>query len=575
MKKHLENLLKRSDGSHAHPYVPELANAYVKGDVGRRDFLRVSSLLGVSAVAAYSFAWRVDGPFWIPEAGAAKGKMGGELRWAMEVQEITDPATYDWTQKSDIARWIVEYLTRTKSDNVTVPYLAESWEASDDLKTWTFKLRKGVKWNNGDDFIADDVVYNFKRWLDPKVGSSNLSLFSELTETVKVKNNKGETVEQKRMRDGAVEKLDDHTVRLNLGSANLAVPENLYNYPTAIVHRRFDEMGGDLRENPIGTGPYNLDRFSVGNEARLVRRTDEYGYWGEQPYLDSIHYIDTGSDRSAMMAAIASGQVDGVHEVDVTQLEVLENTPNVVVHSVTTARTACMRMQVDKKPFDDVRVRQAITLAANNRELLELGVRGRGIEAENHHVGPMHPEYAELPPLTQDHEKAKELLKEAGYPDGIDISIDIGNTQGPWELATAQALKEQLSPAGINLAINTMPAAQYWDVWTTTPFGLTSWTHRPLGVMALNLAYREGAAWNETHYANPEFEKALDEASTILDPNERRKKMEEVERILQNDSVMVQPFWRTQYTAAASHVKGYEAHPTQYHQFQNVWLDRA
>ena len=574
MKKELENLLKKRNGAHVHPFVPDLANMYVKGEVGRRDFLRTASLLGVSAAAAYTFVGRVEGPFFIPEADAAEGKRGGELRWAMEVQEIKDPATYDWTQKSDIARWIVEYLTRTKSDNVTVPYLAESWEASDDLKTWTFRLRKGVKWSNGDNFNADDVVYNFKRWLDPKVGSSNLSLFSGLTEKVEVKNENGETVEQQRMREGAVEKVDAHTVRLHLSAANLALPENLYNYPTAIVHRRFDEMGGDLRKNPIGTGPYMLDRFSVGNEARLVRRQDEYGYWGKEPYLDAIHYIDTGSDRSAMMAALASGQVDGVFEIDVTQLDVLQNTPRVIVQSVTTARTPCIRMQVDKKPFDDPRVREAITASCDNRKLLELGYRGRGIEAENHHVGPMHPEYAELPPLKQDHEKARQLLKEAGYPDGLDISIDIGNTQGPWELATAQAMKEMLQPAGINLSINTMPAAQYWDIWTTTPFGLTSWTHRPLGVMALDLAYRGGAAWNETHYNNPEFEAALDEATSVLDPNERRKKMEIAERILQNDHVMVQPFWRNQYTATRDHVKGYEAHPTQYHQFQNIWLDK-
>jgi peptide/nickel transport system substrate-binding protein len=186
----------------------------------------------------------------------------------------------------------------------------------------------------------------------------------------------------------------------------------------------------------------------------------------------------------------------------------------------------------------------------------------------------MHPEYFELPPLEQDHARAKELLAEAGYPDGIEIKIDIGNTEGPWELSTAQAMKEMLAPAGIDLKINTMPSAQYWDIWKTTPFGLTAWTHRPLGVMVLNLAYRSGVAWNESNYSNPEFDKALDEATATLDPNERRKKMEAVESILQNDHVMVQPFWRDQYTATHDYVKGYEAHPTQYHQFQHVWLDK-
>ncbi|WP_206607748.1 ABC transporter substrate-binding protein [Ferruginivarius sediminum] len=574
MKKDLEAILKKPDGKHAHSYVPELADKFVKGEVDRREFLRTATLLGVSASAAYAFAGRATGQSLIPEAAAETPKKGGILRFAMEVQEITDPATYDWTQKSNVSRWMVEYLTRTKPDNVTVPYLAESWEASDDLKTWTFKLRKGVKWSNGDDFNADDVVYNFKRWLDPKIGSSNLSLFSGLTETVETTNDAGETVKQQRMREGAVEKVDSHTVRLHLSTPNLSIPENLYNYPTGIVHRKFDEMGGDLSKNPIGTGPYELAAFSVGEEAKLVRRTDPHGYWGDEPYLDGIHYIDTGSDRSAMMAAIASDQVDGIFEVDVTQLDVVERMPGVTIHSVNTARTGICRMQVDKKPFDDPRVREAVTVSLDHQKLLELGYRGRGVTAENHHVGPMHPEYAEIPWRKQDHEKAKQLLKEAGYPDGIDIQIDVGQTQGPWELATVQAMKEQLAPSGINLKINTMPAAQYWEIWTTTPFGLTSWTHRPLGVMVLNLAYRSGQAWNESNYANPEFDKALDEANGILDPNERRKKMEEVEAILQGDHVISQPFWRSQYVATRDYVKGFATHPTQYHQFQNVWLDK-
>src|SRR3546814_13042343 len=93
-----------------------------------------------------------------------------------------DPSNFDWTQKSNQTRHIIEYLTLTGSDNVTQPYLAESWEVSDDLKTWTFNLRQGVKWSNGDDFNADDVVFNFTRWCDPKTGSSNIGLLDALVE---------------------------------------------------------------------------------------------------------------------------------------------------------------------------------------------------------------------------------------------------------------------------------------------------------------------------------------------------------------------------------------------------------
>lgn len=573
MKKEQENILRRRNGSHSHEAVPYIANLYAKGELDRREFFRTVTLLGVSATAAYAFASALGGTKIGPQVYAAAPKRGGTLRWAMEVHEITDPATYDWDPKANIARWIVEYLTRTRPDNVTEPYLAKSWDVSSDLKTWTFHLRQGVKWSNGDDFIADDVVYNFERWLDPEVGSSNISLFSGLTEVTERRNSNGDKVQTRRMRPGAVEKVDDHTVRLHLSAPNLAIPENLYNFPTAIVHRRFEEMGGDLARNPVGTGPYTLEHIAVGEEARLVRRQGSWRYWGAEPYLDAVHYIDTGPDRSAMMAALASGQVDGVLEVDPSQLDVLEDSPDVVIHSVPTARTACLRMQVDKAPFNDPRVRAAITSACDNAKLLELGYRGRGLVAENHHVGPMHPEYAELPRLRQDHDKARQLLRDAGYRDGLEISIDVGNAEGPSELATAQAMRQMLAPAGITLKINVMPSAQYWDIWKTTPFGLTAWTHRPLGVMVLNLAYRSGAIWNETHYNNPTFDAALDEANAVLDPKERREKMARAERILQEDNVMVQPYWRTQYTAAHRRVKGYAPHPTRYHQFQEVWLD--
>jgi peptide/nickel transport system substrate-binding protein len=175
-----------------HPGVEQMKKSLADGKCSRREFLRTVTLLGVSATAAYSMAGL---PNFISSAHAAQ-KKGGVLKFGMVVQEMADPATYSWTQKSIIARHIIEYLVETGPDNITRPYLAESWEASDDLKTWTFHLRKGIKWSNGDDFNADDVVFTFTRWLDPKTGSSNLGLFNAMLEETGEKDSKGNPIKR-------------------------------------------------------------------------------------------------------------------------------------------------------------------------------------------------------------------------------------------------------------------------------------------------------------------------------------------------------------------------------------------
>jgi peptide/nickel transport system substrate-binding protein len=554
-----------------HSYVPELKEQLRKGEISRRDFLRTATLLGVSATAAYAMAGAITGKQIVPQARAATPKSGGTLRMSMRVPEATDPATYDWTEKSNIARHMTEYLMRTGTDNVTRPYLCEKWEASDDLKTWTLHLQKGVKWSNGDDFNADDVVFNFERWLDPKTGSSNQGLFSSMvTETDTGKKDKdGNPVISKTMTPGAVEKIDAHTVRLNLNRAELAIPENLYNYPTAIVNRHFEENGGDITKSRVGTGPFDLVEFAVGDKAVFKKKK---GYWGGDIYLDGLTYIDHGDDPAAGMAALISDQVDLVYETFVEQIDIIGNVPHLTLFETQTAQTGVARMQVDKKPFDDKRIRTAVRLCQDHDRLLELAYRSRGLPAQDHHVAQVHPDYASMETPQQDYEMAKKLLAEAGHPDGITLEI-VCKKEPPWEVAAVQALAEMCQPAGIDIKINVMPSAQYWEIWDKADFGFTAWTHRPLGVMVLNLGYRSGVPWNESHYSNPEFDKLLDVANATLDVNQRRKHMEGLQKLLQADAVIAQPFWRSVFAAGNKRVQGFKIHPTLYHhQIDEVWI---
>ncbi len=446
----------QADGSHQHPYLPKLKDQLVKGLVDRREFLRTATLLGVSATAAYAFVGVVFGKNPIKQAQAATPKKGGILRMAMSVQDFSDPAKYDWVEKSNIGRQLAEYLTITGSDNVTRPMLAESWVPSDNLKSWTFNLRKGVKFGNGDEFTADDVVANVKRWLDPATGSSMLGLLNSMLDTKEGKDKKGKTIKLKSMTPGAIEKVDKYTVRFNLNSPDLALPEKMYHYPGQIMHRDFAAKGANLVKNPdMGTGPFTLAEYSVGGKAILKRRKTPY--WGDEPYLDEIHYIDTGTESSAALGALASGQVDAIFTLDLSTLEAAKSIPGIKIHKATTAQTGVIRMQVDKAPFDNIKVRQAILLASDNEQNFQTAHRGLGSVAENHHVCDCQPDYAKLPVVKRDLAKARKLLAEAGHAKGLTITCNVGNTNGTWEQDSVIVLKQNLAEIGINLKVNVMP----------------------------------------------------------------------------------------------------------------------
>jgi peptide/nickel transport system substrate-binding protein len=263
--------------------------------------------------------------------------------------------------------------------------------------------------------------------------------------------------------------------------------------------------------------------------------------------------------------------VDAIYQFGVEQMPLAQSLDGQIIPA-RTAQTVCFRFHVTEEPYTDKKIRQAIVKAVDNAALKTLVFGDDGDVGENHHVAPIHPEYFALPPLTRDIDGAKALLKEAGK-ESLEITVDIGNTDGPWHQAAAEAMRDQMQEAGITLNVNVMPASKYWEIWTATPFGGTAWTHRPLGTMVLSLAYRTGVAWNETGYSNKDFEAALDEAEATLDVEARKAKMEKVEKILQDDAIMIQPIWRPVYTIASKKVHGYPPHPTQYHQFNKVWIE--
>ena len=545
-----------------HALVPTLKRQLAERQIGRREFVRYATLLGMAAPAAYAVASRITGePLVSPVAAQGSLPKGGTLRLAMRCQDLKSPHTYSWVESSNSARQVVDYLTVTGVDNITRPGLIEKWEPSPDLKTWTLRVRKSVKWHNGRQFTADDVVWNIKRVLDPKTGSSVLGLMKgfllEDYETGE-KDDKGNPKKSSRLWDAnAIQKVDDFTVKLNGKTAQLAVPEQLFHYPFLILD---PAENGEFKVGSNGTGAFTLVENEVGR--RQVLKARKQPYWGGGPYLDQLEFIDLGDDPAASVAALASKQVDGLYGADIVQLEALQKIPHVQMYQVTTAYTATARMQ-PVKPFDDKRVRQAMRYAIDSNAVLQIAHRGLGQPGENHHVSPVHPEYAKLPMQPRDVAKAKKLLTDAGYPNGIDVEIAC-KPYPAWELLAVQTMVEQWKEAGIRVKINVMPSTQYWEVWTKVPFGFTTWAHRPLGIMSLGLAYRSGGSWNESKYSNPEFDKLLTQAEGTLDVNQRREIMARLEGILQDDGPIVQPVWRAIFTFHDKRVQGFKPHPTIY-----------
>ncbi|MCC6471440.1 MAG: ABC transporter substrate-binding protein [Alphaproteobacteria bacterium] len=549
-----------------HALLPELKRQLAEKNMDRREFVRYASLLGMSAGAAYAFAG-LSAP---SPAQAQTPAKGGTLRLGMRCQDLKSPHTYSWIESANATRQTLDYLSVTGTDNITRPSLCEKWEPSEDLKTWTLRLRKDVKWHNGRQFNADDVVWNLKRVLDSKVGSSTVGLMKDfLLKEVDTgeKDAKGNPKKGTELWDAqAIQKKDDFTVVLNGQTAQIAIPEHLFHYPLMIMD---PAENGEFKVGSNGTGAFSMVENEVGRRSVFKARPS---YWGGGPYLDTLEIVDLGDEVAAKIAAMASKQVDALYLGEITMLEAMKGLPHVQLYDSVTAYTATARFQ-PVKPFDDKRVRQAMRWAIDSKQVLQVSHKGLGLPGEHHHVSPVHPEYAKLPPMDRDVAKAKKLLADAGHPNGIDVEIAC-RPQPDWELIAVQNMVEQWKDAGIRVKINQMPSTQYWEVWTKVPFGFTTWAHRPLGVMSLALAYRTGVPWNESAWSNKEFDALLTQAEATFDVEKRRAIMAKLETILQDDGPIVQPVWRALFTWMDKKVQGFKMHPTGY-MFANQWWIKA
>lgn len=460
-------------------------------------------------------------------AGAGLAQPSGTFRHAHDVGsgEFSSLDPISKGRVLQITEKIMNRLVRPAADGTPQPDLATQWQANADGTVWTLKLRDGVRFHDGSDFDAADVVYSLNRILDPEVDSPARSVVKMVQRVM------------------ATDRL---TVRLVLESTFADLPLQLMDPRLRMIP---EGSGDTIARTGIGTGPFRVEKFDPDGITVLAANTD---YWEGEPYIARMEIIGV-PDAQARLQAFLAGQLDMERGIAPLMRRALGQSDRYNVQEIPTGNWSGFVFRTDVPPFDDPRVRKALRLAADREELLKLAQDGGGIVSCDTPVAP-NDQYRSNRDCPQDIETARTLLEEAGYGHGLEVDLHISTIDQSW-VSMAVAYQEQAEGAGILVNVIKASADGYWsEVWRQKDAFASSWGARPADQI-LNEAYHSEAKWNESYMKDQTFDGLMAAARNELDFDKRRQLYIAAQEYLWENSGTLIPYHRTQLVGLSKRVR--------------------
>lgn len=474
-------------------------------------------------------------PTTAPEATASEEEVesvaatGGRLRVAMQPIVQTDPAFISSDSEVLVANHVYDYLVDIDAESNPVPRLATDWEIGEEGRVYTFQLAEGVTWHDGDPLTAADVVWTFNRLREGDLPT--VDLYSNIE---------------------SVEATGDLEVTFTL-----AEPNPFFLYDVSDNHALIVKEGTEDATDFNGTGPFVVTNYSP--EDRIELAANENYFVEDQPQLEGLDIIFF-NDETAAVDALRSGQIDLSLRMSTSLFESLQDTEGINTSAIPTNGFDLVRLRADRSPGDDPRVLEALKLATGRDALFQLVQQGYGAAGNDSPIGPLYEAYhaEDVMPPARDVERARELLAEAGYEDGLELTLHVPDTGNRPDLATV--LQSQWQEAGIDVEINVEPESVYYgeDGWLEVDLGITGWGSRPYPQFYLDTMVACDAVWNEAHYCNEEVDQLIETAGTTLDEEERIEAYRQIQEILAAEGPYVIPYYFAQFGAISDDFEDFE-----------------